>query len=89
MAYSHIVPYITKDSKLHYVSVDESFDLHIGSYPKQNKKIEGILIENTDNTVAVLINPNSSGCQTQIEMCGKLWYAELQADSISTIIIEK
>ncbi len=88
-AYSHIAPYITRESKLHYVSVDESFELHIGNYPKQDKKIEGILIENTDSTVAVLINPNSSGYQTQIEICGKLWYAELGADSISTVIIEK
>ena len=88
-AYSHIAPYITKDSKLRYVSVDESFDLHIGSYPKQDKKIEGILIENADTAVAVLINPNSSGYQTQIEICGKLWYLELGADSISTVIIER
>ena len=50
--------------------------------------IEGILIENPDGKqIAVLINPNAEGVQTQIEIGGKLWYAELQPDSISTIEI--
>ena len=88
-AYSHISPYISPKSKLRYVSVDESFALPIHKYPTQYKDIEGILIENPDGqTVLVLINPNNWGMQTQIELNGKLFYIELSADSISTVIIE-
>ena len=48
-----------------------------------------ILIDNQDGKkIAVIVNPNGKGCQTQIEIDGKLWYMELFADSISTIEIE-
>ena len=88
-AYKHIAPYVTPASKLRYVVLDEIYDLAIGKFPKQHDfRVEGVLIENPDGkTVAVLINPNADGVQTQIEIGGKLWYAELQPDSISTIEI--
>jgi O-glycosyl hydrolase len=87
-AYKHIAPYVTPASKLRYVVLDEIYDLAIGKFPKHDLKIEGILIENPDGKqIAVLINPNAEGVQTQIEIGGKLWYAELQPDSISTIEI--
>jgi glucosylceramidase len=89
-AYSHIAPYVNKKSKLHYVSVNESFDLNISKYPKSDKKIEGILIDNENGEkTAVLVNPNDHGYQAQIEIYGALWYVELQADSISTVIIKE
>ncbi len=89
-AYSHITPYITPKSKLHYISVDETFDLHISNFPSHDKKIEGILIDNSDGKkIAVLINPNTHGMQTQIEIDGTLWYIEMYPDSIASIEICK
>ena len=87
-AYSHIVPFITPKSKLYSISVDETFDMCISSYPSCDKKIEGVLIDNSDGKkIAVLVNPNTHGIQTQIEIAGKLWYVELLADSIATLEI--
>ena len=87
-AYSHIAPYITPESKLRYITVDDHFGLQPSSYPKQDKKIEGFLIENEDGKkTAVLVNPNHFGMQTQIEIDGVLWYIELQPESISTVEI--
>lgn len=89
-AFSHIVPYITKNSKIHPISVSDSFNLRISKYPKHDLEIEGVLIDNQDGkTIAVLVNPNAHGIQSQIVLNNTLWYAELQANSISTIIIEE
>jgi hypothetical protein len=61
----------------------------MSAYPKYPKDIEGVLIDNGDGKkVAILINPNEYGCQTQVEIDGQLWYLELYADSIFTIEIE-
>lgn len=89
-AYSHILPHLTKESRLHYICADESFDLDMSAYPKRNDKIEGILIENPNgNTFAFLVNPNTHGVQAQIELNGALWYLELPAESISTVEVER
>ena len=74
-AYSHIAPYITPSSKLYHITVNDNFDIKMVQYPKENKKIEGILIDNSDGKLmVVLMNPNASGMQTQIEINGVLWY---------------
>ena len=89
-AYSHILPHLTKESKIRYISTDESFDMDMSAYPKRNDKIEGIFIENPDGKcTAVLVNPNTHGVQAQIEMRGALWYLELAAESISTVEAER
>lgn len=87
-AYSHIAPYITPESKISYIETDSSFGQNMSSYPRYEHKIEGILIDN-GTKVAVLINQNNHGIQAQIKIDGRLWYSELPADSISTIIFEK
>jgi len=89
LAFSHIVPYITHECVIHPVSLSDSFNLNIGKYPKHDMAIEGIVISQPDKkAIAVLINPNNHPVQTQIELNGYLWYLELQADSISTVIVE-
>jgi hypothetical protein len=35
----------------------------------------------------VLVNPNESGMQTEIEIDGTLYYVEMHADSVATIIL--
>lgn len=88
-AFSHIVPYIKPDSAIYPVLPDSSFEMNMSGYPNFSCKIEGTVIENNDgSTIAVFVNPNCGNVQTQIELCGKMWYVELQGDSISTVIIE-
>ena len=51
--------------------------------------VEGVLVENHDGKkIALIVNPADTGTQAQIEIGGVLWYLELLADSVSTIIIE-
>ena len=62
----------------------------MSSYPNYPSEIEGVMIDNQDGKkIVVLVNPNDYALQTQIEINNKLWYAELYADSIFTITIEK
>lgn len=88
-AFSHIAPYITKTSKIYPLYVGETLNPEISKYPKCDRAPEGVIIDSGDGRkLAVVINPNSHSIQTQIELCNKLWYVELRAESISTIIIE-
>lgn len=88
-AFSHISPYISKESEIFSVTVSRGFGPCMAEYPKQALPIEGVLIKNPDGRqIAVLVNPNTYGYQAQIEIGGHLWYMELQADSVSTLIIE-
>ena len=88
-AFSHIASYITPCSKIYPISVGRDFNIAMTVYPTRTFEVEGVLIENPDGKrIAVLVNPNEKGMQTQIEIGGKLWYVELAADSVSTLIIE-
>ena len=89
-AFSHIVPYITPCSQIYPISTSDAYNLNMSNYPKYPREIEGVMIDNQDGKkTVVLVNPNDYGLQTQIEINGKLWYAELYADSIFTITIEE
>ena len=89
-AFSHIVPYITPCSYIYPISTSDAYNLNMSKYPKQPREIEGVLIDNQDGKkIVVLVNPNDYSLQTQIEIDGNLWYAELYADSIFTITIEE
>ena len=86
-AFSHIAPYVLPSSRIRSL-MGKCYPV-ISQYPAHDIDIEGILIENTDGrTVAVIVNPNERAFQTQLEINGSLWYLELPADSISTVIIE-
>ena len=88
-AFCHIAPYITSASRIYPITTGDSFNLNMSGYPKHDMDIEGVMIENPDGKQsAVLVNPNNHGIQTQIEIGGQLWYVELHADSISTIVVE-
>lgn len=89
-AFSHIAPYISPRSKIYPIFVDKAFDTSVARYPKQDRKIEGIVIDNGDGKlIAIAVNPNHHNIQSQIELFGQLWYLEFRADSIATIIVEK
>ena len=88
-AFSHISPFLSKESEIFPVTVSRGFGPCMAQYPKQALPIEGVLIKNPDGRqIAVLVNPNTYGFQAQIEIGGRLWYIELQSDSVSTLIVE-
>ena len=88
-AYSHIAPYINKNSKIYPIYADNSVNVYTGKYPLHDREVEGVLIENDDgNKIAILVNINDHRLQAQLEIDGKLWLLELLEDSIYTIIIE-
>ena len=87
-AYAHIAPYVSSRSKIRAITVSDHFDLWISHYPEHLLKIEGALIENPDGSkIAVIVNPNACGIQSQIEIGGELYYLELLPDSLSTVIV--
>ena len=88
-AFSHFAPYITPTSEIFPIDEGDFFGYEVGKYPRHEEEIEGFCIDNHDGKlIAVLINPNSTGAQAQLELGGAAWYLELQPDSISTVIIE-
>ena len=87
-AFAHIAKYINEESKLSPICVDRGYDLAMYVYPKENRKIEGFCIENKDEKILVLINPNDTKRQTQIFLDGAWWYMELTPESISTVIMK-
>jgi hypothetical protein len=89
-AFRHIAPYVTSAFDIYSVSVTDRFGQCIGKYPQFAHPIEGFVIDNHDGKkIAVLINPNDAPLQSQITLNGKLWYVEMRADSIATLIVEK
>ena len=89
-AFSHIAPYIPSNSQIYPISTSDAYNLDMSHYPIYPREIEGVLIDNQDGKrTVILVNPNDYGLQTQIEIDGMLWYAELYADSIFTITIEE
>lgn len=88
-AYSHISPYVTPTSRLRYLA-PSNFGMSFSKYPKSDKPLEGLLIENQNGErVAVLVNPNDYGVQAQLSLDGTLWYVEAEADSVATVILSK
>lgn len=89
-AFSHIAPFITPDCELRYITESEdTCGQWMGGFPNYEHPVEGFSIDSHDGRkAAVLINSNQNGVQTQIELGGTLWYVELQANSISTVIVE-
>ncbi len=89
-AFSHIAPYVTPHSVITPVSVDEGFGDDMFDYPRQKRETLGLAVDNGDGkAVLMLCNPDPEK-KRQIQFFAKkaLWYAELPADSISTVVIE-
>ena len=87
-AFSHIAPYITPQSRISPIQVTDIFGEEIHCFPKHKREAVGFAIDNQDGKlVLVLMNPNESKMQTKLFRNGVWWYAELQPNSISTIIL--
>ena len=88
-AFSHIAPYINKNSKIYPIGENEYFGRDMFRYPAPKTPICGIAVDNSDGkTVLLLINPDADKRQTQININGQWWYIELMPDTVSTVIIE-
>lgn len=86
-AFEHIAKYINEESKISPICVGKEYDMPMHSYPQINRKIEGFCIENKEEKILVLINPNDTKRQTQIFLNDTWWYMELTPESISTVFI--
>lgn len=87
-ALDHIAKYINEKTKIYPLYVGEEYDLPMSKYPAMPRDIEGFALDNDDGKyVLVLINPNDSKTQTQIQLNGVWWYIELSPESISTITV--
>ena len=87
-AFEHLASYITPSSTVYPLTTGNTLCANVSQYPTALRDVEGVLIDNGNQKVAVIVNPNATGLQTQIEIGGTLWYAELSAESISTIVAE-
>ena len=89
-AYRHVGPYLTPGAKICYLGEGESAGIAMSKYPRVQDPIEGLLITSPKgNAAAVLINPNEQAVQAQVEQNGSLWYADLPANSISTLLLSQ
>lgn len=87
LAMKHIVPYITKASKIYPLITSNPGRNSMFQFPKKTEPVEGFMIDNGDGKPTfVMVNYNKEKTQINFYACGKLWYAELMPDSISTII---
>ena len=57
-------------------------------YPKDNKPLRGILIDNGNKKIVVIINQNPFKRTAQLLVDGERYYLPLLSDSINTIIFE-
>lgn len=87
-AFCHIAPYVNEKSKIYPLDISDSFNNVLSAYPANSVTVEGVVIDNGDKKVVVIVNPNNHGIQTQLELFNKRFYLELHADSISTVVIE-
>ena len=88
-AFMHLAPYITPQSKIYpLTTAPECAARCMSNFPKSRTPIEGILIENADQKIAVLVNPNEGGAQAEIELCGALYYIEMYGSSVATVIFD-
>ena len=89
-AFSHIAPYITREAMIYPILQSETAGWMVSRYPKYDFALDGVLIDQQNGKkVAVLVNPNDHGVQAQLKVDDTLWYVELLADSIATIVIEE
>jgi len=87
-AMNHIAPYITPESKIYSIRSDTGIAQGMFEYPKDNKPLCGLLIDNGSKKIAVIINPNPNKRATQLVINEELYYLPILADSISTVIFE-
>ena len=93
-AFAHIAKHITKESKIYPVVSELPVYNALHKFPKaQTQPATGVLIENGDKKVLVLVNPArgpvgtvmTEGRRTQVEIDGQWWYIELMPESVATI----
>lgn len=84
-AFSHFAPYITPGGAIRAVK-EKAYD-NMSKYPSKTPAVEGVYAENGRDRAYILVNPAGEKRQVQLEADGRLVYAELLPDSVSTVIL--
>lgn len=94
-AFAHIAKHITPKSKIYSLQSDLPVYNALHKFPKaQTLPADGVLIDNGDHKVLVLVNPErgpvgsvmTEAKRTQVLVDGKWWYLELMPESVTTVI---
>ena len=86
-AFAHIAPFVKPDSRITALEFSDSL-AGMGNYPKQKTAPQGVLVENEDQTVLLLVNPDKDKRQIQYLMDGTWYYLELLPETVATVIFE-
>lgn len=86
-AFAHVAPYVRPDSKIYPLEFTRIIS-GVGNFPKTKPVVYGVLVENGQETVLLLANPNSDKSQVQYCHKGTWYYFELLPDTAATVILE-
>lgn len=88
-AYCHIAPHLSPNSDIYPIYLGDSFGQAMFNYPKYKREVTGFAVDNHDGKlVLIVINPNAEKMQIRFKIQDAWWYAELQPDSVSTMMID-
>ena len=86
-ALAHIAPYVRPESKIYPLEMSNN-TAGMATYPKMKGSAYGVLVENENQTVLLLMNPNSEKAQVQYRNGDDWYYIELLPDTLATVIFE-
>lgn len=86
-ALAHIAPYVRPDSRIYPLTLGRNTP-GMGNYPKMRGVVHGVLVENSRQTVLLLVNPHSDKAQVQYCHEGVWYYFELLPETVSNVVIE-
>ncbi len=85
--FKHISPYISPESEIYPLVSDEEDPMFV--YPASGKNLFGFMVKTEGKKpTVVLVNPHKEKKQVEFISNGTRYYAELLADTISTIICD-
>lgn len=84
---AHIAPYVKPDSRITALKFS-GVTPGIGNYPKAKAEPHGVMVENGDQTVLLLVNPHTDKRQVQYCVNGTWYYFELLPDTVATVVME-
>ena len=87
-AFRHISGFVGSESRVYKAAFDNEGPI-MSSYPNVACPLEGVVVENTDSTALILVNPHTEKSQVQYFADGNWWYIELLPNTVATVVFEK
>jgi glucosylceramidase len=85
--FRHISKFMQKGARVLELEITDNVSC-VFRFPKDDHPLQASLIENPDGSRAyVLVNRDTAKRQVQFEADGRLWYAEMLPNTISTIVV--